>query len=85
MILGFKGKEARLIWQGEVSRRLPIEIQEVARRKLRLLNAAKTLLDLRIPPANRLEALRGERKGQFSICFRFASGNATDVEIIDYH
>jgi toxin HigB-1 len=93
VILSFKGKESRLIWQGEVSRRLPVEIQEAARRKLRMLNAAKTLLDLRVPPANRLEALRGERKGQFSIrvndqwriCFRFAAGNAIDVEIVDYH
>lgn len=93
MIAGFKDREAERIWQGEFSRRLPQEIQEVARRKLRMLNAARTLIDLRVPPANRLEALMGSRAGQFSIrindqwriCFRFAAGQATDVEIVDYH
>jgi proteic killer suppression protein len=93
VISGFKDKEAERIWRGEVSRRLPREIQEVARRKLRMLNAASTLLDLRIPPANRLEALKGNRAGQFSIrindqwriCFRFSAGQANDVEIVDYH
>ncbi len=93
MIAGFKDKEAERIWHGEFSRRLPQEIQEVARRKLRMLNAARTLMDLRVPPANRLEALKGSRAGQFSIrindqwriCFQFAVGQATDVEIVDYH
>ena len=93
MIAGFKDKEAERIWRGEFSRRLPQEIQEIARRKLRMLNAARTLMDLRVPPANRLEALKGGRAGQFSIrindqwriCFRFAAGQATDVEIVDYH
>jgi toxin HigB-1 len=93
VIAGFKGKEAERIWRGEFSRRLPQEIQEIARRKLRMLNAARTLMDLRVPPANRLEALKGGRAGQFSIrindqwriCFRFAAGQATDVEIVDYH
>jgi len=93
LIAGFKDKEAERIWRGEFSRRLPQEIQEIARRKLRMLNAARTLMDLRVPPANRLEALKGGRAGQFSIrindqwriCFRFAAGQATDVEIVDYH
>jgi len=78
---------------GERSRRLPSDIQGVARRKLRMLNNARTLDDLRIPPANRLEALQGERKGQYSIrindqwriCFEWVDGNADHVEIVDYH
>lgn len=93
MISSFKDREAERIWLGEFSRRLPREIQEVARRKLRMLNAARSVLDLRIPPANRLEALKGNRAGQFSIrindqwriCFRFSVGQARDVEIVDYH
>lgn len=93
MIARFKDREAERIWRGEFSRRLPQEIQEIARRKLRMLNAARTLMDLRVPPANRLEALKGGRAGQFSIrindqwriCFRFAAGQAIDVEIVDYH
>ena len=93
MISSFKDKEAERIWHGETSRRLPQQIQEVARRKLRMLNAAQTVMDLRIPPANRLEALKGNRAGQFSIrindqwrvCFRFSGGRASDVEIVDYH
>ncbi len=93
MISSFKDKEAERIWRGEFSKRLPREIQEVARRKLRMLNAARSVRDLRVPPANRLEALRGSRAGQFSIrvndqwriCFRFSEGQASDVEIVDYH
>lgn len=75
------------------SRRLPADMQAVARRKLRMLNNAATLEDLRIPPANRLEALKGDRKGQHSIlindqwrvCFRWKDGDAHDVQIVDYH
>ena len=67
MILSFRSKEAQKIWHGEPSRRLPMSIQEVARRKLRMLNNARRLDDLRVPPANRLEALKGDRKGQYSI------------------
>ena len=93
MITSFRDKETERIWGGEVSRRLPRDIQDVARRKLRMLNNAENLDDLRIPPANRLEALRGDRRGQHSIrinrqwrvCFRWQSGNAQDVEIVDYH
>ncbi len=93
MIRSFKGKDAETIWQGIPSRRVPPGIQLVARRKLRMLNSAAGLDDLRIPPANRLEALKGGRRGQFSIsvndqwriCFRWKEGDAHDVEIVDYH
>jgi toxin HigB-1 len=67
MIAGFPDAEPLLIWSGHRSRRLPGNIQPVALRKLRMLNSARRLEDLRIPPANRLEALRGSRKGQYSI------------------
>lgn len=93
MIRSFNDKEAEKIWAGEVSKRLPGDIQAVARRKLRMLNNAVTLEDLRIPPANRLEALKGDRKGQHSIringqwriCFVWKDGDAFNVEIVDYH
>ena len=93
MIRGFADKEAEKIWGGTASRKLPPDIQQVARRKLRMLNAAVTLEDLRVPPANRLEALKGDRKGQHSIrindqwriCFLWKGGDAHEVEIVDYH
>ncbi len=93
MIKGFQGKETEKIWQGQRSRRLPQDIQQIARRKLRMLNNARSLGDLRIPPANRLERLRGDRAGQHSIrideqwriCFVWHRGDALDVEIVDYH
>jgi len=93
VIRNFASKEAERIWDGTLSRRLPVVIQPVARRKLRMLNNAASLEDLRIPPANRLEALKGGRKGQHSIrindqwriCFRWIDGDAHDVEIVDYH
>ena len=93
MIRDFADKETDKIWQGIVSRRFPHDIQTVARRKLRMLNNAKQLEDLRIPPANRLEALKGNRRGQHSIrindqwriCFRWNDGDASQVEIVDYH
>lgn len=93
MIRSFADKEAERIWNGTPSRRLPGDIQRVARRKLRMLNAAAALEDLRIPPANRLEALKGDRKGQHSIrindewriCFRWHDGEVHDAEIVDYH
>ena len=93
MIRSFIDREAGKIWEGTPSRRLPSSIQQVARRKLRMLNAAAVLDDLRIPPANRLEALKGVRKGQhiirindqWRICFRWRDGDAHDVEIVDYH
>ena len=93
MIRSFKSKETEAIWQGQVSRRLPREIQDRALRKLRQLDASQTLDDLRNPPGNRLEALSGDRAGQMSIrindqwrlCFIWRDGDATDVEIADYH
>jgi len=93
MIRNFKCKETELIWNGTVSSKLPPDIQQVARRKLRMLNNAKVLDDLRIPPNNRLEALKGNMKGRFSIrinkqwriCFEWEHGNVSHVEIIDYH
>ena len=93
MIRSFADREVELIWNGVASRRLPGDIQAVARRKLRMLNNAMALDDLRIPPANRLEALRGDRRGQHSIrindqwrvSFRWKDGDAHDVEIVDYH
>ena len=92
MIASFADKETERVWHGVVSRRLPASIQLKARLKLRMLNAAVRLDDLRIPPANRLEALAGDRKGQYSIrindqwrlCFRWQSGQASDVAIVDY-
>ena len=93
MITGFRDRETEKIWVGNTSRRLPQSIQAVARRKLRMLNNAHNLDDLRIPPANRLEALKGKRKGQHSIrindqwriCFVWVDGSANKVEIVDYH
>jgi proteic killer suppression protein len=93
MIRGFADRETALIWSGRRSRKLPAEIQAVALRKLRMLNQARKLADLRVPPANRLEALKGVRKGQYSvrinrqwrICFRWAEGGPGNVEIVDYH
>jgi proteic killer suppression protein len=82
-----------MIWQGTPSRRLPAGIQATARRKLRMLSNAVGLEDLRVPPANRLEALKGDRKGQHSIrindqwriCFIWKDGDSHNVEIVDYH
>lgn len=93
MIKTFKDNETQGIWEGRMSRRLPNNIQAVARRKLRMINNARTLDDLRIPPANRLEALKGKRKDQHSIrindqwriCFVWSNGDADKVEIVDYH
>ncbi len=93
MIKGFADRETERVWSGEMSRRLPQDIQQVARRKLRMLNNAAQLDDLRIPPANRLEALKGDRAGQHSIrindrwriCFVWHNGDAVNVAIVDYH
>jgi len=93
MIRSFADRETETIWRGERSRRLPGAIQAMALRKLRLINQARVLADLRVPPGNHLEALRGERQGQHSIgindqwriCFRWHDGGASDVEIVDYH
>jgi proteic killer suppression protein len=93
VIRTFKDDETRKIYQRQRSRKLPPEIQQVALRKLRMLNNAITTLDLRVPPANRLEKLSGEREGQWSIrindqwrvCFKWQGSDAYDVEIVDYH
>jgi proteic killer suppression protein len=93
MIQGFADPETETIWSGERSRRLPSDIQAVALRKLRLLNQAQNLSDLRVPPGNRLEALRADRAGQHSIrindqwriCFVWIEGGPINVEIVDYH
>jgi proteic killer suppression protein len=93
MILDFADSETECIWRGERSRKLPSDIQEVARRKLRMINRAKVPGDLRAPPGNRFEELKGNRKGTYSIrinrqwriCFTWADGDAEDVRIEDYH
>ena len=93
MIKGFGDRETAKVWRGEVSRRLPPTIQPVARRKLRMIHNARNLNDLRVPSANRLEALKGGRAGQYSIrindqwriCFHWSGGDAAEVEITDYH
>ncbi len=93
MILSFADRETEKIWGGLRSRHLPSDIQDKALVKLRLLNQARKLDDLRIPPGNRLEALKGDLKGKFSIrindqwriCFSWTEGGPQDVSIIDYH
>lgn len=93
MIRTFKDKETQKIFERQRSRKLPSDIQQVALRKLRMLNRAETLQDLRVPPANRLERLVGNRNGQYSIrindqwriCFEWQEGDALNVEIVDYH
>ncbi|HRQ42241.1 MAG TPA: type II toxin-antitoxin system RelE/ParE family toxin [Chloroflexota bacterium] len=93
MIRNFRDREAEKIFHREFSRKLPQDIQHRAFRKLRMLNRAESLDDLRIPPNNRLEQLRGDREGQYSIrinqqwwiCFEWHEGDAFAVEIVDYH
>lgn len=93
MIRSFKNGETEKVYSMEGSRKLPGDIQQVALRKLRMINNAQNINDLRIPPANRLEKLSGNRAGQHSIrvndqwriCFVWKDGDAYDVEITDYH
>ena len=93
MIKSFGDQETELIWSGRRSRKLPPDIQLGALRKLRMLNQARNLSDLAVPPGNRLEALSGDRAGQHSIrinrqwriCFTWAAGGPSDVAIVDYH
>jgi len=93
VIASFARGETERIFRGERSRRFPPDIQNTARRKLEYLHRAKTLDDLRMPPGNRLEALKGDRKGQhcvrvnrqWRICFEWRDGSAEWVEIVDYH
>ena len=93
MIMSFGSPETEKIFSLQRSRKPPSDIQQVALRKLRMLNNARTLQDLRSPPANRLEKLSGDRSGQYSIrindqwrvCFQWRDGDAYEVEIVDYH
>lgn len=93
VIRSFRSRAAEEIWYGKKARELPTEIQRIARRKLRMVNNAQNLMDLRVPPGNRLEALKGDRAGQYSIrineqwriCFVWREGDAYDLEIVDYH
>ena len=93
MIKTFKSRETKKIFARQRSRKLPQDIQQVAYRKLRMLNNAMDINDLRVPPANRLEKLKGDREGQYSIrindqwriCFNWSDGDVTNVEIVDYH
>jgi proteic killer suppression protein len=93
MIRSFASKETERLWGRTRSRSIDPRVQQVALRKLRMLASAATLDDLRVPPGNRLEALRGDRRGQHSIrvndqwqiCFVWRDGGADDVELVDYH
>ncbi|MBI5119947.1 MAG: type II toxin-antitoxin system RelE/ParE family toxin [Rhodospirillales bacterium] len=93
MIRSFADRDAQAIFEGRFARRLPADLQRQAQRKLLQLNAAERLTDLASPPGNRLEALKGDRKGQHSIringqwriCFVWRNEAAEQVEIVDYH
>lgn len=93
MIRTFKDKEAEKVFKGHFSKKLPQNIQQIAERKLILLHQSTTLNDLRVPPSNRLEALKGNRRGQHSIrindqwriCFEWNEDGVYAVEIVDYH
>lgn len=93
MIISFGSKETEKVWIGERVPKWPLEIQEIGRRKLRMLNNSQNIADLRIPPSNRLEKLSGDLKGYYSIrindqwriVFKWSVGNASEVKIMDYH
>ena len=93
MIKSYNSRETEKIWQGNFSKGYPGDIQDLARKKLRMLNNSYNLNDMRIPPSNRLEKLKGDRKGQFSIrinnqwriCFIWKNNDCYSVEITDYH
>ena len=93
MIISFGNNETEQVWLGNRFKKLPIEIQNTGRRKLRMLNNSVNIADLRIPPANRLEKLSGNLKdfysirinNQWRIIFKWNTGNASEVEMIDYH
>ncbi|MEX0996867.1 MAG: type II toxin-antitoxin system RelE/ParE family toxin [Flavobacteriaceae bacterium] len=93
MIISFGSKETEQIWNGIRVKKMPIEIQNIGRRKLRMLNNSQNIVDLRIPPSNRLEKLSGKLNtfysirinDQWRIIFQWDNGNASEVEIIDYH
>ncbi len=93
MVLSFGSKDTERIWNGVMIKRIPLEIQQVGRRKLRMLNNSQNIGDLRIPPSNRLEKLSGNLKDfhsirindQWRIIFKWESNHASEVEIMDYH
>ena len=93
MILTFGSKDTEKIWNGERTKRIPLEIQQIGRRKLRMLNNSQNITDLKVPPSNRLERLAGKLKDfhsirindQWRIIFKWESNHAYEVEIIDYH
>jgi len=93
MIKSFADKETEKVWSGKFSSKLPNDIQRIARRKLRMINNSQTINDLRIPPANKLEKLKGELKGKYSIrinkqwriTFKWINQNAEQLKIEDYH
>lgn len=93
MITSFGSKDTKKIWEGTRIKGLSRDLQEIVRRKLRMLNNAQNIADLQIPPSNRLEKLKGKLKDfysirindQWRIIFRWNAGNASEVEIIDYH
>ena len=93
MIISFGSKETEKIWLGERVSKLPLNVQEVGRRKLRMLNNSQNISDLMIPPANRMEKLKGNLKNYYSIrindqwriIFKWGNGNASFVEVKDYH
>lgn len=93
MIISFGSKETEMIWKGKRVKKLPLDIQNTGRRKLRMINNAQDLNDLRVPPSNRLEKLTGKLQDfysvrinkQWRVIFRWNKGNAGLVEIIDYH
>lgn len=93
MIRSFRDRDTQRLAGRERVKKWSPDLQKVALRKLRMLDAATVVADLRIPPGNRLERLKGDRAGQYSIrindqwriCFRWSSGDAHDVEIVDYH
>jgi proteic killer suppression protein len=93
MINSFGSKETEKIWNGERVKSLPLEIQNIARRKLRMLNNSQNIMDLKVPPSNKLEKLKGDKKNLYSIrindqwriIFKWSKGNVEAVEITDYH
>ena len=93
MIISFGSKDSEKIWNGEWIKRIPLEIQQIGRRKLRMLNNSQNIMDLSIPPSNKLEKLSGKLKefysirinAQWRIIFKWINNHASEVEIIDYH
>lgn len=91
MVVSFGSKDTEKIWEGDVVKKIPVEIQQIGRRKMRMINNSQNRSDLRIPPSNRLEKLQGSDffsiriNDQWRIVFRWIDNNAHDVEIMDYH